>query len=35
MNLGEGFKILDAGGDGKTNGVEVIMNEECSIEVIR
>ena len=24
---GEGVKMLRAGGDGKTNGVEVIMNE--------
>ena len=35
MNLGEGFKMLHAGGDGKTNRVGVIMNEEYSKEVIR
>ena len=35
VDLGEGFKMLHAGGDGKTNGVGVIMNEEYSKEVIR
>ena len=30
VNLGEGFKMLHAGGDEKTNGVGVIMNEEYS-----
>ena len=37
MNLGGGFKTLLAGGDGdgKTNGVGVIMNEENSKEIIR
>ena len=30
VNLGEGFKLLHAGGDGKTNGVGVIINEEYS-----
>ena len=30
VKLGEGFKMLHAGGDGKTNGVGVIMNEEYS-----
>ena len=35
VNLGEGFKMLHAGGDGKTHGVGVIMNEEYSKEVFR
>ena len=35
VDLGEGFKMLRAVGDGKTNGVGVIMNEEYSKEVIR
>ena len=35
VDLGEGFKMLHARGDGKTNGVRVIMNEEYSKEVIR
>ena len=35
VDMGEGFKMLHAGGDGKTNGVGVIMNEEYSKEVIR
>ena len=35
MNLGEGFKMLHARGNGKTNGVGMIVNEECSKEVIR
>ena len=28
LDLGEGFKMLHAGGDGKINGAGVIMNEE-------
>ena len=35
VNMCEGFKMLHAGGDGKTNGVGVITNEEYSKEVIR
>ena len=35
MNLGEAFKMLHAGGDGKTNGVGVIMSEEYTKKVIR
>ena len=35
VDLGEGFKMLHAGGDRKTNGVGVIMNEEYTKEVIR
>ena len=35
MNLGEGFMMLHSGGDGKTNGVGVIMYEEYSKEFIR
>ena len=35
MDLGEGFKMLRAGGDRKTNGLGEIMNEGYSKEVIR
>ena len=35
VDVGEGFKMLRAGGDGKTNGVGVIMNKEYSKEIIR
>ena len=34
VNLGEGFKMLHVGGDGKINGTGVIVNEEYSKEVI-
>lgn len=35
VDLGEGFKMLHAGGDRRTNGVGVIMKEKYSKEVIR
>ena len=35
VSLGKEFKMLHAGGDGKTIGVELIKNEEFSKEGIR
>ena len=35
VSLGEGFKMLHAGGHGKTTGVELIMNEEYTKVGIR
>ena len=34
-NMAEGYKKLHAGGDGRSNGVGIIVNEEISKEVVR
>ena len=31
----EGYKMLHAGGDGRSNGVGIIVNEEISTKVVR
>ena len=34
-NMADGYKMLHAGGDGRSNGVGIIVNVEISKEVVR
>ena len=34
-NMAEGYKLLHAGGDGRSNGVGIVVNVEISKEVVR